>query len=913
MAALLPQKCNRLHEESAFNGLQRTCIKQLQVLSERRLARRRSKVGSPPHSASAETGEEAVAESVLLSPATSGGSGCEGVADDHGLHSFLTRWLQGAEAEADPSGALSFDELMAAAALSSEEGQQGAAGGDTEALRLTIKLPAAPHMVPWGAFGARPAVAQAARAAVGAGDESTALVVTGSIRPGCTLLTLDVLLPQHAAGEEGSAECALRALMEQEGPFGSFLRRCSAQVQLGAQRAGGVVYIARGGGGGGGGGEGGSGWVWLEAPAAALSDQPLPLTLPAGAPGWEPLRARVHGQYAQVQRSAGGAGRPARFTLPALHCVGAAFVEVHQPCDRADAQQAQGAAVRDAAPVLLCDDARVCAEVNASDEEAASSRGSLGQRVRLRTAALALAHALRRPAAAAGTAEVQASCAAAVAGCAAALRAGWSHSFAVAAPRLAAWAPFQPSPPRLPGGAALLHVAAQHGSAAAVASLLALRRPDVFGSPAQRARGDLADGDTPLHAASRRGDTALLMALLGRDCGGGGGDPDGSADALSAFFFAVNARGDSPAAVWRGPPAALHAMCAEMHAGRACAQAACLSSVPGDLDSTLQLLIEASTVPLSAAQRAQLAVARTLVVAGAAALPVPFCVWRTRQLTSTAVSCSLMQAAFHITQLMHTRATWSAALLPPADEQGVVRLAFAFGSAFDRGTRGYALSSNTGYISASWYTFGMPAFRPLFASSLPLQLLATAALLLPAATAAAGWPRSRRLFAEWLNPLMALQHFAHMLFATYTCGQTLQALTGNVHVVWPLLLAIFISACTLLGGFGWAIPPRVCLPLLAVRAALPLACLAGYPVWLDTGAQGVVMQVSACVLAAALSLRREAWLRATYQAEQGVIAKGTFPGQLPALPDFRPLATAMTALGAVNIATRIASERDWYQ
>ena len=120
---------------------------------------------------------------------------------------------------------------------------------------------------------------------------------------------------------------------------------------------------------------------------------------------------------------------------------------------------------------------------------------------------------------------------------------------------------------------------------------------------------------------------------------------------------------------------------------------------------------------------------------------------------------------------------------------------------------------------------------------------------------------------------MALHHAVHFLLAGAIDAQMLVAASppGVARVVWPMRAGAVFAAATLLSHMGLPLRARVALPLLALRAALPLAAHAGAPVWLHTPPAGVALQLAAVVLASLLVLWRDAVLRPAFRAARAAV------------------------------------------
>jgi hypothetical protein len=156
-------------------------------------------------------------------------------------------------------------------------------------------------------------------------------------------------------------------------------------------------------------------------------------------------------------------------------------------------------------------------------------------------------------------------------------------------------------------------------------------------------------------------------------------------------------------------------------------------------------------------------------------------------------------------------------------------------------------------------TWQLLAVQTLLVAALLWELTAQASLLpvqLPAAARAA----ARHMPAH---------HAVHYLLAGAVQAQQLIAAAAAAQidvVVWPMRAAAIFATVTLLSHMGLPVHARAALPLLALRAALPLAACAGAPVWLHTPRAGVALQLAAVALAVPLVLWRDAVLRPAFRA-----------------------------------------------
>ncbi len=246
---------------------------------------------------------------------------------------------------------------------------------------------------------------------------------------------------------------------------------------------------------------------------------------------------RVNGQYlSATQCATGGAITVA---LPASGATGCALVDVD--C----------AAASSTAPlhhVLLCADASIVAELTAT--EAALSNCGDEERIRLKCAVWALGCALSVHAAPHVVAATprRRRVAVAAAGAAASIRYGWSAALCACLRALQAAADdcdtvSAAGAALAPNGSSLLHQAAACGDdAAQMLTILLSHAP-----PALRGRAMSRDatGATPLHIAARAGAVAAVRALC--DTTRGGGSSDAAADAADAVVGWLCARDNSGA------------------------------------------------------------------------------------------------------------------------------------------------------------------------------------------------------------------------------------------------------------------------------------------------------------------------------------------------------------------------------
>jgi hypothetical protein len=139
-----------------------------------------------------------------------------------------------------------------------------------------------------------------------------------------------------------------------------------------------------------------------------------------------------------------------------------------------------------------------------------------------------------------------------------------------------------------------------------------------------------------------------------------------------------------------------------------------------------------------------------------------------------------------------------------------------------------------------------------------------------------GGARGRRLYEAHHQIMLAALLFAHSLLALSYSAWRFCAAAGPVaqHAAWPATLGLALAFAGTVIQYGLPLPPRLALPLAALRAALPLASLAGVTaggalLWLPTGRLGTALQVGAAGAHAAHALARERRLRREYDAEAG--------------------------------------------
>jgi hypothetical protein len=395
---------------------------------------------------------------------------------------------------------------------------------------------------------------------VGSGGRAPA-ALTAAVQPGCTLLTLDGIV-LHAAeverdgalsweesrcGVERPAGEGLRALLCAPGAAGAYFRardtlRVAASGVVATARRGEVVASTT------------SAASMQHADArlprlallAASCDAPVRVHVRSSAqwrrvPPPAQLRCRLHGHFLALLQQRSGAADDEKddsaagvVTLAAAGEEGVALIEcVRDGADDAGDADASLRAARPR-PLLLCRDADVVAELNASAEAAgADGDDESGDDAATETAVVLLGHALRPGC----------SCALRAAAAAAALRRGWRAAAGRCMALLASGdggassADSSASAPER----SLLHEAVASGSASAVVAVLsaggAARR---FG--ASGAAGAWPRRATLLHLAAAAGAADIAALLTRLDAGAPGGAAAG-ADGVVAWFAARDAAG----------------------------------------------------------------------------------------------------------------------------------------------------------------------------------------------------------------------------------------------------------------------------------------------------------------------------------------------------------------------------------
>jgi hypothetical protein len=716
---------------------------------------------------------------------------------------------------------------------------------------------------------------------------SAPLAMYAAVAPGCTLLTFDAFVDSVADKTDGAAlsevdaEAALAALLRSPDGVGAYLRaRESVSVATGGRvataRFGAIVAASC-------------------APSTPPPRLPRLLTLAAlvgapaalcAAPGQPPLpsadalRCRVHGRMLATQPG------PALSACPEQ---GVAFVDLAPPSSAA----AFGARAPPR-PVLLCADVATVGELNAWAAAAHATVPPVSAAAwEAAEAAATLLGAALRPNA---PAELLA------AACGAALALRW---------RRAAQAPLRALTERGcealrvqagPACAALLLAAARSGDVAVMRAVLAAGGTAcALGAAGAAAPAAAVSGaPTPLHAAAALPSAAAARAACAEltrcDAGAAAGCAAG-ANAAVAWLYATDAAGRTPAQLAaRHGDAGLDATDAQLRAdvaaalpaARAAAAAAreryAACHAPHAADLAAQLLADAAQdgdgatlrraalagallrrAANAAAERAEgvaraaddasfaarrpLTRVRSVLRSAVTAAPhdEAEAQWRFRHFRFSIEAVCLFQIIYHVGQVARSSAA------PVTHDVAQVTLVPAGFAAPDvpflRATAwaGYISLGSRFMVHPLWY-----------------QAPTTAALLAALAT-----PRLRGALASNLQPFLALQFAVHALLSTaQMCAGAAAALPGAV-ILYPPRIAVTCALFTLFIALTWPLRPRYALPLLAVRAALPvMATLAPASrlgrMWPATGVAGARMQVAACLLAAAWSAYRERRLRDAY-------------------------------------------------
>jgi hypothetical protein len=715
-----------------------------------------------------------------------------------------------------------------------------------------------------------------------------ALSLEGHVRPGCTLLTLDALIPALAVpfGRGGffdddvacgrSAPALARALLAS--PAGAWLRRTRFDVRCGRS----VAAVARGG-------------VVIAAAAAAakrtgdddadadapplarlpplrpfalLSTSPATLSLRACADAdadAAALRCRLHGHSVSVSASASA---PACIALPATCADGVALLtRVRVGADGHDT-------LEESLPraILLTRDAEIANEVSSGLDAlvaaAEAAPGATPARVAAAEAqaarvVAALGHALRPEG---GCSEELLAVAAAEA-----LARGWEATAAALLPRLAALraaerrraaAASSSSPAaRLPGWLqsasswrqddaraappTLVHAAARGGCASLVALTLRLGGADaLFGTPQARAG---ADGITPLHLAAaashddRVNAAALVTALTSH-----------SPAATLAWFTARTASGATPAAMAlgcgvNGGVAAVHkALVARMAAARVAARISASRADNGVSDED---------APREGTEDATAALARALLAHGAPVSPV-----------SVSAPCGVERWLYDAHRFRERRlhALTMAPLVMLSLAHALLRGA---PPALDAAQVAALLAPAAPSWAAAWR-----AYQPARAPFLPLTAVANAALL-----ALALLPRLRPLYARRAHAVLLAYTALMFFFMPVASEVTFRMRFGRM--TWPSAPSVITQSLLTVHLAAMPLPLRSHLWLVGTHWALIAASRLGAPIWPQTASLAPFAANSAChALAVAFLVAQDGrawarWRRARRRRVAGKAAK----------------------------------------
>jgi hypothetical protein len=968
------QKCNRAHDLSAYSGPQRTCVAALAVAAARRRQRTAERAAARrAHDAATSAVEDSAgSDSPLGSAAHAAPRRSLAGADEDEFEAALARAFgafDGTPGVMEPAATedafCGFDPVTASllftsdAAVPQMQPVQPRGGGAWSAYAQVASLGggvSAPAPLPYqppalAGFGYAPAALHAlasygyaphapapapgwwllparahvklpgaampqglppglAPAAAAALFMAQPMALTGCVAPGCTLMTLEALVPADGAdpARERGAKAALAALLAAPGDVGVYFRAQEA-VHV---AAGGRVATAR------------RGRLDADAPAreparmprlhalAARCDAPATVSAAAGVarmPAAAALRCRVHGRFLRLADCGEGSG----VDLAAAGEEGVALLELAPPADDdADGGFTPPGAPR---PLLLTRHDDIVAELNAAHSAAGNDDDADGMEADVTL----LGHALRPDAprallAAAAAAAMRRGWAAAAARCCAVLappseyaaksnecddgmlatlpttpaELGWWHGGSgeamvdddVAAPRR------------------LLHEAVVAGCGAGLAAALAAGGADRSLGAACAAAG-WHGGATPLRLAAAMAlgapAAASAAACVAAKTLTLGATDAAAADACIAWLSARDAAGRTPADVVASAgaeaPAAMCALDSELRAAvdeaRPIAQRAVLraSAAHRDLAWPQAALaaaaaLQAAAVPadddtamLKPAVSRRAAIAAALLRSAAAdwrpaadaavARREREAVWRVLQYSPGLELMAAFQCAYHVAQWYRSA---------PAS----VPLAALGARAIDAVARPVPGASPGVFAVRAFEDLG-PLYPFCFRTNLwfqaPVTLLMVALL--------AGGPRGRAALAAHLQPLLALQFIAHalacMLAQTWAFHALAMAPAGVDELHLPARCAAFAAAFTLLCAVCWPMRPAVALPLLAVRAACPaLAAVSAARfgrVWPPMGGStGAALQVAAAAAAAVHCVLRERRLRADFARYEAAVA-----------------------------------------
>ena len=622
--------------------------------------------------------------------------------------------------------------------------------------------------------------------------DSEPLAMHASIAPGCTLLSIEAMLPLDGKGNAApGADAALRRLLAANGQL--------AALESVTVTAGGRAARARRG----------AVQPAPEAPGAAQRPPPLSAlaascdaattvsaALPSGAAA-PALRCRVHGRFlALAVRVEDGR---MLLDLPAAGEEGLAMLE-----------PSAGAAATRGRPLLLCRDSAVVAEVNASADSARDAAEH---------AAALVGYALRPGATAA------------VAGraAAAAMRMRWPAAAARCLAALGACEADSEAEEAAAGGVCFLMHEAVASSADALQQLLAAqaaaKQPALFGA-AGRADGFPA-GATPLHVAARlsRGAQAAEAAEALTRCA-----DDAGADALLAWFCARDAAGatpDSLAAARRD--GALAPLAATLRARLAEGRAAALRAASAVQDQHgafhwphLAALSEAALPAEEAGETRRVACALLRQLAAAAASPQqplpPSAVARSAASAAEAAA----EAEWRLECSAHTLEAWAAyhviyciTLLLRAVPRPDFNSLPVFAPPPEWATRftmpvELVVSWDDGFVIMDWVA----------PYSFVYQAGATAVLVAALLTR-----RGRAMLARHLQLMMVLQCAVHSLACTLHYSMLVSDAVFDARgtiLLWPMRLGVCIALFTSLMAACLPLRPRYAVPLVGMRGALPL-------------------------------------------------------------------------------------------
>lgn len=764
------------------------------------------------------------------------------------------------------------------------------AAPDVQLCQLSLKLPhAAATALP--ATGLRRAVA-AAISASSAPSHQPLLALEATARPGCTLLTAYAVSAAggapgagaDVAGGAGAAAASLRAALAEPGPAGAFLRS-ARDVAL--RHAGGAAS-AHASHGAVSDGDGGSSFIAAAGPAlpplsplAALAGGDVALTwhgdaVPAGAQ----LRCALHGQLLRFSDGATSAPllSPGAPRLRAAKAEGAALLSADDGPSRV---------------LLLTWDKAIVEEVARTAESLRVSYDG-DARGRVESALLALGHALRP-----GCSRALAAHAAALA-----LRLGW-HAAATRALRTAA-AAVSPreeaasaaSSLLLPAGVSLLHVAASLGSADAVTLVsTAGGHRRLFGAAGSVCGTPAAA--TPLHAA-----VAAALAQPGQEASAKACSvvaqllhtPDG----VAAWEGARCARGLTPAAMAAplcapgGPLAAADSATRQraaqgavaMHAARRVLAASFGVCAPAEQAAFGPALLHAARAAFLARHSEDaIDVADAMLRSAAAIFGADVAVDLAPLLAHDGSAPAALggegvclsydefvrlRFRFVLRMSLLYYAVFYAAQHLLVRRRHVIADLGTFVA--ERGT--WTVGTDTLHL-VGWHDGVLPVYRALHSTWQSAALQAPALLLLllqvaPVTRPGRRWDALRAWQLRWALPVVVLQHVAHATGSALLRSALLARALPGVHVVWPLKFAWLCSATTLIMQGSFPLPLRVAYPMLALRAALPLAAALGGAYcehcWAHTPPAGVAMQLFTVALTAALLRARDALLRPAYHA-----------------------------------------------